>query len=456
MGRRALRWIAPLVLALLAGVGCPTTAPPDDFPPIIDPLSRPAEPTLAVSSFMPSSECADCHPDHVDRWSTSSHAYAMVDPVFRALVEVRRADHDGAQDTFCLQCHTAIGTRGGEIVPGFDWDALSPVVQEGVTCEACHKVAALERTWNSGHVLDEGGPMYGPLQDPEASALHEFAYSDLHTQSAFCAGCHEVVELDGLPLERPYSEWLESPAADAGQTCQDCHMPSYEGPAAEGGPPRTLHDHRFVGIDVPLAPGFATEGQIAEVRARILELIDGSASLELRAEPVAAGQTVNLVATVHNHIDGHNLPTGSTFIRQMWLELEVRDADGAVVFQTGHLDDNGDLRNHWSALDPYGDPNLITYGSGFTDPSGAPELFPWRASEHTSASIPPQHDRTSTFFVPTTAATNGPLEVTARVRLRTHPPFLLRALGLDELIPSVETYDLAVAQTTVELTTTTP
>lgn len=431
--------------------GCPTEDPPDDLPPIVDPLSRPAEPTLSVGSFLPASECVACHPDHVARWESSSHAYAMVDPVFRALVEVRRADHDGAQDTFCLQCHTAIGTRGGEIVPGFAWEQLSPVVREGVTCEACHKVSALERTWNSGHVLDEGGPMYGPLQAPDGSAPHEHAYSELHTTSEFCAGCHEVIELDGLPLERPYSEWLESPSADDGQTCQDCHMPTYQGPAAEGGDPRTLHDHRFVGIDVPLTEDFASPEQIAEVRGRVLELLDGAASLSLQAEPVAPGATLNLVATVHNNIPGHNLPTGSTFIRQMWLDVEVRDGTGAVLFQTGHLDANGDLRDHWSTLDAYGDPNLVTYGSRLTAPDGAPELFPWRASEHTSASIPPMHDRTSTFFVPTAANTTGPLQVTARVRLRTHPPFLLRALGLDALVPNVETYDLALAQTAVEL-----
>lgn len=435
-------------LALMAFVlaACPTEPEPPPVDPIVDPLSRPAEPTLSVDSFAPSTTCAECHPNHAAQWAGSSHAYAMVDPVFRALVEVRRQDFDGAQDTFCLQCHTAIGTRGGEIVPNFDWDALSPVVQEGVTCESCHKVSSLERTWNSGHVFDEGGPVRGGITDPEP-AQHDSAFSELHTESAFCGACHDVFELDGMPLERPFEEWLESPSAEVGQECHDCHMPETTGPAATNGPERTLHDHRFVGIDLPLSDGFASQEVIDDLRSGIEALLEDAASMTLAAEPVSAGETANLVVTVTNQIDGHNLPTGSTFLRQMWLEVTVTDEDGAVVFQTGHLDANGDLLDHWSTLQPYGDPNLVTYGSKLTAADGKPELFPWRANEHTSASIPPRHDRTSTLFVPT--ATASDLTVTARVLLRTHPPYLLRALGLDALIPKIPTWELASASATI-------
>jgi len=441
-----------VALVLVGLVGCPTEPEPPPADPIIDPLSRPAEPTLSVDSFRTSSTCGECHPEHAAQWAGSSHAYAMVDPVFRALVEVRRADFDGAQDTFCLQCHSAIGTRGGEIVPNFDWEALSPVVQEGVTCEACHRVSGLERAWNSGHVLDEGGPVRGGIQDPLEAGSHDSVYSELHTGAAFCGGCHDVVELDGLQLERPYEEWLESPSAEAGQPCQACHMPTRTGPAAVNlTNERTLHDHRFIGIDLPLAEGFATPEVIADLREGVEALLSTAASMQVVAEPVTPGETVNVVVTVRNEIDGHNLPTGSTFIRQMWLELTVTDADGAVLFVTGDLDANGDLRDHWSELDPYGDHDLVTYGSRLTAADGSPELFPWRANEHTSSSIPPRHDRTSTLFVPTTAQTAGPLTVTARVRLRTHPPFLLRALGLDSLIERIETWDLASATVQVPL-----
>ncbi len=445
-GARAIGpWLGwAVACALLAG--CPTDEPVVDVDPIVDPLSRPAEPTLSPSSFQPSDDCAACHPDHAAQWATSSHAYAMVDPVFRALVELRRADFDGAQDSFCLQCHTAIGTRGGEIVPHFDWDALSPVVQEGVTCEACHRVSALERPWNSGHVIQEGGPVRGGIADPASSPAHEASFSDLLTGASFCGGCHDVIELGGLQLERPYEEWTEGPAPEEGRPCQSCHMPTTTGPAAVGGPSdRSLHDHRFVGIDVPLSEGFTTAAEEEVLRTRIGALLDGAASLDLVAAPFVPGEVVDVVATLHNHIDGHNLPTGSTFLRQAWLELTATDADGTVLYRTGDLDANGDLRDHWSSLDPYGDADLVSYSSRLTAADGRPELFPWRANEHSSGSIPPRHARTSTLFVPTSADTPGPLQIQARVRLRTHPPHLLRALGLEHLVDRVETWDLATA-----------
>ncbi len=448
---------AVAILALLAACGPrtpdsggttgPATGTPDGFH---DPLSRPEQPTLNPQDFTLARECGGCHTDHYARWSKSMHAYAMVDPVFRKLVEVRQADFDGAQDPFCTQCHTAIGTRGGEIVDGFAWAALDPVALEGVTCTACHTIQSVERVWNAGHVLDPDGPLRGPIADPQVAGAHDAAYSELFEQPELCGSCHDVVELSGLNLERPYEEWLESPAREAGIVCQDCHMPAYTGTAAPGAPERTLHDHGFLGVDVPLEPSFATPDEVEAIRADVLGLLAGAATLTVDSAEVADGQ-LDLVLTVRNDIVAHNLPTGSTFIRQLWLEVVVTDGAGAVLYETGTLDANGDLRNQFSALDPYGDVNLVSFASGLVDANGVPEIFPWRAAEHFSNSIPPLHERTVTLFAPVDAAATGPLTVSARLRFRTHPPFLLRALGLDALVDDVAIYDLDVAQVDVPL-----
>lgn len=419
----------------------PEPPEPDGFH---DPLSTPAEPTLSPDSFNASSTCQPCHAEHYDQWRTSTHAYAMVDPVFQALVAVRQVDYDGAQDQFCTQCHSAIGTRGGEIVPGFSFEDLPEIVMEGIGCEACHKVSAVERPYNSGHQLDPDGPIRGPLTQPTGEANHESTYADLFQSSEFCAGCHDVLEVSGLELERPYQEWLESPAAEEGLSCQGCHMPEIEGPAAVDGPTRTLHDHRFVGVDVPLSDGFATDEEREQIRSRVLELLDGAASLELVSSPLAAaGQQLDLLVTVKNEISGHNLPTGTTFIRELWLEVTATDGAGEVLYETGHLDDNGDLKGHYSDLDPYGDSDLLLFSSTLIDVDGNPVLFPWRAAELRSNAIPPLYSRTFTLFVPTQASTTGPIQVDARLRFRTHAPYLLRALGLHELVEDIQIYDIS-------------
>ncbi|MCB9680427.1 MAG: hypothetical protein H6733_03070 [Alphaproteobacteria bacterium] len=454
MSRPAAAWV--LGLAVVACTDGTDVAPADTDTDTVaeafvhDPLSTPATPTLDPSAFPEADSCVTCHPDHVAAWRTSAHAHAMTDPVFRRLVQVRQVDFAGQQDPFCLQCHSAIATRGGEIVPGFSFDDLSPVALEGVTCVSCHKVTGLQRTWNSGHVLDADAPMQGPIDDPAPNAFHTSAASPLHAEARFCGGCHDVVEVSGLPLERPYQEWTTSPAAEAGTPCQSCHMPARTGMAAVGGTEREVHDHRFVGVDLPLEDVPAAERDAR--RADVLGLLHTAASLTVDAPPASrAGDQIDVVLTVDNRIDAHNLPTGSTFNRQLWLEVVATDADGAVLYATGTLDDRGDLRNYWSTLDPYGDHDLITLGAAFTDAHGDPELFPWSAEELTSTALPPLHDRTFTVFVPTTPTTPGPIAVRARLLFRQLPPYLLRELGLSDALPFLEVLTVDEATLTVTL-----
>ena len=229
-------------------------------------------------------------------------------------------------------------------------------------------------------------------------------------------------------------------------------MPEITRPIAPSGADRTSHSHRFRGVDLPLAEGFASPEEIDVIRADVQELLRSAADVRIQAPATArAGRTLDLVIDVESLLDGHSLPTGSTFIRQLWLEVIVRDANGRVVFETGTLDANGDLRDHWSELDPYGDADLVSFSSSLTNAAGEPELFPWRAVEHFRRTLEPRHTRTVTLFVPVPPAMDGPLVVSARLRFRSHPPYLLRALGLTELVSRVEIHDVDSAEAMVEV-----
>ncbi len=52
---------------------------------------------------------------------------------------------------------------------------------------------------------------------------------------------------------------------------------------------------------------------------------------------------------VVNKTDGHNAPTGFTGERLVWLHVRVTDSTGKVIFKSGDLDPNGDLRDLESA-----------------------------------------------------------------------------------------------------------
>ena len=67
---------------------------------------------------------------------------------------------------------------------------------------------------------------------------------------------------------------------------------------------------------------------------------------------------------------GHSLPTGFTAERQVWIWIEVRDPQGRVVFTSGDLDHNHDLRDHHSHQVLLGktphDPYLLNFQNKFT------------------------------------------------------------------------------------------
>jgi len=50
-----------------------------------------------------------------------------------------------------------------------------------------------------------------------------------------------------------------------------------------------------------------------------------------------------------NLTDGHNVPTGFSGERAVWLHVTVTDSTGDVIFESGDVDPNGDYRDDHSA-----------------------------------------------------------------------------------------------------------
>ncbi len=53
----------------------------------------------------------------------------------------------------------------------------------------------------------------------------------------------------------------------------------------------------------------------------------------------------DITVEVKNGTDGHNVPTGFDAERLVWLHVQVVDASGAVIMESGDLDPNGDVRD---------------------------------------------------------------------------------------------------------------
>ncbi len=269
----------------------------------------------------------------------------------------------------------------------------------GVTCHYCHRLMPQGPGGEPGYVdngnawVDDqpcantgGGPCRRGPYDYDSSGPtppHEWTYSEYHTESAVCGVCHNVSSPDTdagplktlkladgtdtalpFPIERTFAEWQQSSYAQTsgGETCQGCHMPSSEDADAtacslSGYPSRTgdLPVHEFVGgntwvpgiIKGQYAAGIYANGGFdrAPLYDQTIEwarrLLGTAASLDTTitgyAAPGAGDGTLNVQVKVTN-LSGHKLPTGYAEGRRMWLNLQVHDAGGALVFESAAYD----------------------------------------------------------------------------------------------------------------------
>ena len=172
-----------------------------------------------------------------------------------------------------------------------------------------------------------------------------------------------------------YSEWRASPynTGDPATslTCQGCHSNGHSGIGEE------------------------------QLRA--------AAQVKLASPELARpGEELRLQVEVRNVGAGHSLPTGSSEMRKVWLEVTVTDASGQELFRSG-------------VLDEYGDPDeqAVIYGTVWKDDRGGPTVRKWRAAEPLyDHRIPPQGSVTETYVLALPQDVQGPLDLRAVLRYR--------------------------------------
>jgi hypothetical protein len=397
--------------------------------------------TVTVGDWEEPRRCVRCHTRQAEGWRLSMHANAFRDVVFQAEWAAGYKATDGAVKNLCGACHTPVGILSGavEFDPelgkhgGFTTEGLAA---EGVFCDVCHSVSgsnaahtAFGGPGNASLILDPGDVKRATLQDSDSPA-HETAYSELHGQAAMCANCHNIYHPEhGFPIEHTYDEWKVSPYAHRGIQCQDCHMvpvstamrvademvPVREladhglgGEAGRGGPERDLvHDHGFVGGNSVIAEAMGVPGAEA-VRVEAIKRLQNAVDLELELYPAPHGANL-LKVKVTNTRAGHHLPTSLTFIRQVWLEVEVVDDQGRVLLSSGKLDDANRITG-----------DAVRFINTSVDKEGRPTVDPWEVAGFSSMNtIPPKGYRYGSyaFGIPEGAQT---FTVTARLNYQSY------------------------------------
>ena len=227
-------------------------------------------------------------------------------------------------------------------------------------------------------------------------------------------------------------------------------------------PDRELSSHRFIGPDYSLLDTFPYAGNEAASLAAQAEMVDQIQTLLSNAVHISdasleeGAESATLRVVVENKTSGHNVPTGFTSERQLWLLVEVIE-DGGVVWASGDLDEYGDLRDepswevmagsaeHDEQLVNFQSQNLTRVGD-FTVvyPEVLETMFPFDADFIVRRSLAPLEARTLEYTLP-------PISPSARIEVslkyRNLPPYILRALQLDDIADRLKVF--TIDQTTL-------
>jgi RNase P subunit RPR2 len=283
------------VLALALGV---TTA----FAQSADYTAPPSRlPQINPNGWTSSAICGECHQAIHAVWQHSLHAKSWSNGVFQAAYR-RSIDAYGEEGArVCLSCH-APTVRQGQ-----DFAVKDPVTAEGVTCDFCHSIAAIDLDAADPFRVNLEKTKYGPLRHAQSPA-HQIVDTSFHKNSEFCGPCHEYRNAQGVTVLGTYSEWKESTYARQGKQCQDCHM--------------------------PLVPGRVVALNIKEKTPTSVNLhdISGSHDMERVRKAITLeisgyewhGDRVWLFVKVSNVGSGHCFPTGMPMHRAV-LDVSIHD-----------------------------------------------------------------------------------------------------------------------------------
>lgn len=281
--------------------------------------------------------CGDCHPMILPQWKKNAHGQAISNPRFFSLyngTNLSGSEQVGAgyQKDFpdtsgtCANCHAP-----GAAVDGYlttNMNDHRDVVTSGIHCDYCHKVGGvyIDPATESVYPNSPGVQGHRVLRPPAGDDIFFGPFDDIKDpdtflpvfdESQYCATCHQF-SFWGTPIYESYNEWLASPYAEVGVTCQTCHMhpngDSYFASPDVGGvehPPESIPSH--------LQPG-----------ASDVDLLQNSVTMELQIQQNI--DTLEVTVTITNTGAGHHIPTDFPG-RQMILLITAFDEEKRSLSQ---------------------------------------------------------------------------------------------------------------------------
>lgn len=343
---------------------------------------KPVPPVLLADSK--TCGASGCHTAIYQEWSGSAHRWAAEDPLFQK-VQAGLIKSDGIPAArYCAGCHDPVSLLSGykDASTGIE----APGFKEGISCVACHGMRRVDVQGNGNYVFAPPKPyLFEYYGDNGATVAlthflirayphqHDYDYDlSLVKQPASCASCHKqyidksINHVGWVQLQNQYDDWRmgkwnTAPNPADRLRCQQCHM-YYESAAnrSEADPyDRKIglglkHRNHWFAATNQFVPAFLHTPDWRNQDKRVDQWLAGKKvipeiasiwptgpvmPIELFAsEPIATpGRPFKFQVMLVNNKAGHSVPTGPLDLIRLWVEVQVHDRTGRVVYHSGEL-----------------------------------------------------------------------------------------------------------------------
>lgn len=251
---------------------------------------------------------------------------------------------------FCGTCHDVFAPNGFRLEDALSEYKASPAAKKMQSCQDCHmgKEHGIASGFDIAPAAKLGNSTTRPgrrtnhmMVGPDYSIVHPalFPHNPQMIRETHPAGRGDVEQ--GLATIR---QWLlfrhddgwGTPEFEQQITAQENARfpPPWRDPATRYRARRMLEDQ------------FELLGAADAARHQLLATGYRLDSIQMSAKK---GAGVRLRVRVWNGTEGHSVPTGFDAERLVFLRVVVRDRNGCLVYQSGDLDPNGDVRDSHSA-----------------------------------------------------------------------------------------------------------
>lgn len=405
-----------------------------------------------------SAKCKSCHSEIFEQWSNSNHKHIAGSNPYYMAMETLAGEVEGEEfRKWCMGCHnpSALSVGIGKSTHTMDGNFVSNEhfekgaktllkdfkeqdnfrLEEGVSCITCHQISDATSKGNASFSLSLERQKYA-FEDSNSAlgrwvgnklinsnpTAHKESYSkEFYKESRYCASCHdESHPQNGIKIVSTFQEWEKSPFNNPNdktkhKSCIDCHMTNLKdgkfaplsGTSTDGGATKKdVKVHYFAGSNHFLS-GLRDKAQ----EEQTLQLLRTSAELDV------ALKNGILEVGVKNVGAGHHLPTGVADFRELWLEVEVKDKDGKLIFSSGKLKSDGNIEEGSRLFQKvFGDENSKPVG-----------LLFWKYKTLLSDTRIPAGERRAERFA-LDKGTKYPIKVSAKLNFRIYPQWVSDAV----------------------------